>query len=186
MRERLTIQDIAHLAGVSTATVSRVLNQKPDVDPLTRERILRIMDEHGFVPDFSARRLAGNTIRKSHPAVPAFPANFLWGAATSAYQIEGAAQEDGRGLSIWDTFAQEPGATHHGESGAVACDHYHHLQEDVALMAQLNLNAYRFSIAWPRVLPNGTGQVNEAGLAFYDRLVDDLLAAGITLGISAG
>ncbi len=179
MRERLTIQDIAHLAGVSTATVSRVLNQKPDVDPLTRERILRIMEEHGFVPDFSARRLAGNTLRKSHPAVPAFPANFFWGAATSAYQIEGAAHEDGRGPSIWDVFAQEPGATHHGESGAVACDHYHHMEEDVALMAQLNLNAYRFSFSWPRILPEGRGRVNERGLDFYDRLVDALLAHGI-------
>ncbi|HEY7349824.1 MAG TPA: GH1 family beta-glucosidase [Ktedonobacterales bacterium] len=179
MRERLTIQDIARLAGVSTATVSRVLNQKPDVDPLTRERIARIMDEHGFVPDFSAMRLAGNQGRKSRAAGPVFPASFLWGAATSAYQIEGAAHEDGRGLSIWDTFAQEPGTIHGGETGAIAADHYHHMLEDVALMAQLNLNAYRFSLSWPRVLPEGRGAINERGLDFYDRLVDALLARGI-------
>jgi beta-glucosidase len=179
MRERLTIQDIARLAGVSTATVSRVLNQKPDVDPLTRERILHIMDEHGYVPDFSAMRLAGNHARKNRPALPTFPANFLWGAATSAYQIEGAADEDGRGPSIWDAFAREPGATHHGESGAVACDHYHHMPEDVALMARLNLNAYRFSISWPRILPEGRGAINQRGLDFYERLVDVLLARGI-------
>lgn len=179
MRERLTIQDIARLAGVSKATVSRVLNQKPDVDPHTRERILRIMEEHGFVPDVSAMRLASNHGRKNHAPVSAFPASFLWGAATSAYQIEGAASEDGRQPSIWDTFAQEPGAIHGGETGAVAADHYHHLSEDVALMAQLNLNAYRFSLAWPRILPEGRGAVNQRGLDFYDRLVDALLARGI-------
>jgi beta-glucosidase len=179
MSERLTIQDIARLAGVSTATVSRVLNQKPDVDPATRERVLRLMDEYGFVPDFSAMRLASNQSRKNHAALSAFPANFLWGAATSAYQIEGAVGEDGRGPSIWDTFTKEPGATHHGESGAVACDHYHRVPEDVALMAQLNLNAYRFSIAWSRILPEGRGSINERGLDFYDRLVDALLARGI-------
>ncbi|HLV98369.1 MAG TPA: GH1 family beta-glucosidase [Ktedonobacterales bacterium] len=179
MRDRLTIQDIARLAGVSTATVSRVLNQKPDVDPATRERILNLMDEYGFVPDFSAMRLASNQGRKSRVAGPAFPASFLWGAATSAYQIEGATNEDGRGPCIWDAFAREPGTTHHGESGAVACDHYHHMPEDVALMGQLNLNAYRFSISWPRILPQGGGALNERGLDFYDRLVDTLLAQGI-------
>src|SRR6185437_10154762 len=179
MKDRLTIQDIARLAGVSIATVSRVLNQKPDVDPTTRERILHITDEYGFVPDFSAMRLANNQGRKSRAAGPAFPANFLWGAATSAYQIEGAVSEDGRGPCIWDTFAKEPGATHHGESGAIACDHYHHMPEDVALMAQLNLNAYRFSLSWPRILPEGRGAINQRGLDFYDRLVDALLAHGI-------
>ena len=179
MKERLTIQDIARLAGVSTATVSRVLNQKPDVDPLTRERIMRIVDEQGFVPDFSAMRLAGNPTRKTRAAFPTFPANFLWGAATSAYQIEGAAHDDGRGPSIWDAFVKEPGATHHGESGAVACDHYHRMPDDVALMAQMNLNAYRFSLSWSRILPEGRGAINARGLDFYDRLVDALLAHGI-------
>ena len=109
----------------------------------------------------------------------AFPANFLWGAATSAYQIEGAVHEDGRGLSIWDTFAATPGKTHQGETGDIAADHYHRVQEDVALMAELGLNTYRFSISWPRILPEGTGTVNARGLDFYDYLVDTLLARGI-------
>jgi beta-glucosidase len=179
MKERLTIYDIAQLAGVSKATVSRVLNQKPDVDPATRERILQIMEAHGFVPDLSATQLAANTTRKPRVAFPFFPAQFLWGAATSSYQIEGAAAEDGRKPSIWDAFVREPGATHQGETGAIAADHYHHMPEDVALMAQLNLNAYRFSLAWPRILPEGRGSINARGLDFYDRLVDELLAHGI-------
>ncbi|GAA3107832.1 hypothetical protein GCM10020001_027290 [Nonomuraea salmonea] len=104
---------------------------------------------------------------------------FLWGTATAAYQIEGATGEDGRGPSIWDTFAREPGRTRDGHTGDVACDHYHRWREDVALMADLGVNAYRFSIAWPRVLPDGAGQVNGRGLDFYDRLVDALLAAGV-------
>lgn len=109
-----------------------------------------------------------------------FPANFLWGAATASYQIEGAAYEDGRGLSIWDQFAATPGKVHQGDTGEVAADHYHRMPEDVALMASLGLGAYRFSIAWPRVIPEGRGAVNTAGLDFYDRLVDVLLQKGIT------
>jgi beta-glucosidase len=109
-----------------------------------------------------------------------FPADFLWGAATASYQIEGAAYEDGRGLSIWDQFAATPGKVYQGENGDVAADHYHRMPEDVALMSELGLKAYRFSIAWPRILPQGTGMVNERGLDFYDRLVDLLLARGIT------
>lgn len=108
-----------------------------------------------------------------------FPEGFLWGAATAAYQIEGAADEDGRGKSIWDTFCATPGKVENGDSGAVACDHYHRYKDDVALMKQIGLRAYRFSIAWPRILPEGTGTVNEAGLDFYDRLVDELLANDI-------
>ncbi|MEV4169815.1 GH1 family beta-glucosidase [Nonomuraea sp. NPDC049709] len=104
---------------------------------------------------------------------------FLWGTATAAYQIEGATGEDGRGESVWDTFAREPGRTRDGHTGDVACDHYHRWREDVALMSGLGVNAYRFSIAWPRVLPLGSGEVNERGLDFYDRLVDALLAAGV-------
>jgi beta-glucosidase len=109
-----------------------------------------------------------------------FPPGFIWGAATASYQIEGAAHEDGRGESIWDRFSRTPGKTANGDTGDVACDHYHRWQEDIQLMRTLGLNAYRFSIAWPRIVPNGRGQVNEAGLAFYDRLVDGLLEAGIT------
>jgi beta-glucosidase len=104
-----------------------------------------------------------------------FPPGFLWGTATAAYQIEGAWNEDGKGESIWDRFCRIPGAIEDGSSGNVACDHYHRVPEDVALMAGLGANAYRFSISWPRVLPEGTGALNEAGLAFYDRLVDLLL-----------
>lgn len=109
-----------------------------------------------------------------------FPRDFLWGAATSAYQIEGATREDGRGLSIWDQFAATPGRTYQGETGEHAVDHYHRMEQDVALMADLGLSAYRFSIAWPRIVPDGTGAVNQAGIDFYDRLVDQLLAHNIT------
>jgi beta-glucosidase len=109
----------------------------------------------------------------------AFPAGFQWGVSTAAYQIEGAVAEDGRGPSIWDTFAHEPGRIADGGTGDVACDHYHRYREDVALMAELGVDGYRFSIAWPRIQPGGTGPVNPAGVAFYDRLVDELLGHGI-------
>ena len=108
-----------------------------------------------------------------------FPSDFVWGAATSAYQIEGAVDVDGRGESIWDTFCKRPGAVLNGDSGAVACDFYHRYSQDIELMRTLGIDAFRFSIAWPRVLPEGRGRVNQAGLDFYDRFVDELLAAGI-------
>jgi beta-glucosidase len=108
----------------------------------------------------------------------AFPAGFLWGSATAAYQIEGAAAEDGRRPSIWDAFSQVPGAIANGDRGDVACDHYHRMPEDVALMAELGLTSYRFSVSWARVRPDG-GAVNPRGLEFYDRLVDELLGHGI-------
>jgi beta-glucosidase len=114
-----------------------------------------------------------------HPSVPGVRPDFLWGVSTSSYQIEGAARADGRGLSIWDTFCRQVGRVERGESGEVACDHYHRYGEDISLMRDLGVGAYRFSVAWPRVLPRGRGKVNEAGLAFYDRLVDALLAARI-------
>ncbi|GHO59642.1 GH1 family beta-glucosidase [Ktedonobacter robiniae] len=110
----------------------------------------------------------------------AFPKNFVWGAATAAYQIEGATQEDGREPSIWDMFAAIPGKVHQGDNGAIANNHYHLMQEDVELMSRLGLGGYRFSIAWPRIIPQGRGAVNAAGLDFYDRLVDTLLTKGIT------
>ncbi len=109
-----------------------------------------------------------------------FPPEFTWGCATASYQIEGAVNEDGRGPSIWDTFSHTPGKTRDGDTGDVACDHYHRMPEDVALMDELGLQAYRFSIAWSRVIPTGSGEVNPAGLDFYSRLVDELLAKGIS------
>ncbi|MGO1972027.1 MAG: GH1 family beta-glucosidase [Propionibacteriaceae bacterium] len=120
------------------------------------------------------------TVRVAVPDGFRWPAGFQWGVATAAYQIEGAVTEDGRGPSSWDAFCAEPGRVDRGESGAVACDHYHRSAEDIALMADLGVDAYRFSFAWSRILPTGRGAVNHAGLDFYDRLVDELLAAGIT------
>ena len=109
-----------------------------------------------------------------------FPEDFLWGAATSAYQIEGSPLADGAGPSIWERFTHSPGLTANGDTGDVACDHYRRYESDVALMSELGLNAYRFSIAWSRILPEGKGRVNRQGLAFYERLVDALLERGIT------
>src|SRR6516165_6883313 len=108
-----------------------------------------------------------------------FPKGFFWGTATSAYQIEGAWNEDGKGLSIWDTYAHTPGKIKNGDTGDVANDHYHRYKEDVKLMKDLGATAYRFSICWPRIFPEGTGQPNAKGLDFYSRLVDELKAAGI-------
>jgi beta-glucosidase len=108
-----------------------------------------------------------------------FPEGFIWGVATAAYQIEGAWNEDGKGESIWDRFSHTPGTIAHGDTGDVACDHYHRWREDVALMKEVGLRAYRFSISWPRLLPEGRGRVNAAGLDFYSRLVDALLEAAI-------
>ena len=108
-----------------------------------------------------------------------FPKHFVWGVATSAFQIEGAAAEDGRGPSIWDTFCRQPAAIADASNGNIACDHYHRLDADLDMIASLGVSAYRFSVSWPRVRPGGSGAWNEAGLAFYERLVDGLLARGI-------
>lgn len=109
-----------------------------------------------------------------------FPQGFVFGTATAAYQIEGAASKDGRGQSVWDKFSHTKGKTLHGDNGDEACDHYHRFKEDVAIMAEMGVDAYRLSISWPRVLPEGRGKVNQAGLDFYIELVDCLLEAGIT------
>jgi beta-glucosidase len=109
----------------------------------------------------------------------AFPKEFVWGAATASYQVEGATEEDGRGSSVWDMFCRKPGAVWRGQTGEPACDHYRRYAQDVALMKEIGLQAYRFSISWPRVIPEGTGAVNAAGLEFYDRLTDALLAADV-------
>jgi len=111
--------------------------------------------------------------------VASFPEGFLWGAATAAYQVEGAAGEGGRGRSIWDTFSRTPGRTYRGDTGDVACDHYRRTDEDLDLMAGLGLKAYRFSVAWPRVQPEGSGPANQEGLDFYRRLVEGLRGRGI-------
>ncbi len=103
-----------------------------------------------------------------------FPENFLWGTATAAYQVEGAVNEGGRGASIWDTFSHTPGKVVHGDTGDIACDQYHRLEEDLDLMSELGMQAYRFSVAWPRIQPEGSGPANQEGLDFYRRLVDGL------------
>ena len=140
------------------------------------------------LPRFSALSLPYvGTYPSRYVAGGAFPANFTWGLGTASYQIEGAWDEDGRGVSIWDTFsgsgnsAPNPGHEVKGDTGAVACDHYHRVKEDVALMVSLGLRNYRFSIAWPRLLPNGTtaGGVNTKGVDFYHTLIDELLAKDI-------
>ena len=113
------------------------------------------------------------------PRMTSFPPDFLWGAATAAYQVEGATGEDGRGESIWDRFCREPGKVLNGDDGSVACDFYHRWPDDLALLRELGANAFRFSVAWPRVLPSGRGPVNARGLDVYERLVDALLESGI-------
>jgi beta-glucosidase len=109
-----------------------------------------------------------------------FSKDFIWGTATSSYQVEGAAYEDGKGLSVWDVFSHRPGAIKDGQTGDIACDHYHLYKKDVEIMKEIGLRAYRLSISWPRVMPDGVGRVNEKGLDFYDRLIDELLKNGIT------
>ncbi|MEJ6951376.1 GH1 family beta-glucosidase [Natronospora cellulosivora (SeqCode)] len=108
-----------------------------------------------------------------------FPKDFVWGAAAASYQIEGAAFEDGKGLSVWDMFCRKEGAILNNDTGEIACNHYHKYKEDVKIMKEIGLQAYRLSISWPRVLPNGTGKINEKGLKFYDKLIDELLANDI-------
>nr|MDT0656679.1 GH1 family beta-glucosidase [Micromonospora sp. DSM 115978] len=119
------------------------------------------------------------TTPETDAAIAELPPSFRWGVATSAYQIEGATGADGRTPSIWDTFCRRPGAVAGGDNGDVACDHYHRMPADVALIRDLGVDTYRFSVAWPRVQPGGRGPANPAGLAFYDRLVDELLGQGL-------
>jgi 6-phospho-beta-glucosidase len=114
-----------------------------------------------------------------HKDLKRFPKSFLWGSASAAYQVEGAWNIDGKGLSVWDLFTKIPGKTYKGSNGDIAVDHYHRYREDVALMAELGLKAYRFSVSWPRIYPAGKGEISEAGLQFYDRLIDELLTHGI-------
>ena len=135
-----------------------------------------------------SHRAGGGEASAQTPATPAagaalgnkFPPNFWWGAATAAFQIEGAAKEDGRGPSVWDTFSHTPGRTKNGDTGDVADDHYHRYEDDVKLMAELGIKHYRFGISWTRIVPTGRGAVNQKGLDFYSRLTDALLKQGIT------
>lgn len=113
------------------------------------------------------------------PVILNFPKDFTFGAATAAYQIEGGRGEQGKGESIWDKFCDIPGKIDNGETGNVACDHFHRMREDVALMKEMHLEGYRFSVSWTRIFPNGEGEVNLAGIKFYSDLIDELLAAGI-------
>src|SRR5215211_7843546 len=122
--------------------------------------------------------LSDTLAMSSTPVV--FPENWVWGAATAAHQIEGAVREGGRGESIWDVFSHTAGTVANGDTGDVACDHFNRYPDDVALMRELGLGGYRFSIAWPRIFPTGSGRPNAEGLDFYRRLVDELHAAGIT------
>jgi beta-glucosidase len=122
---------------------------------------------------------ASTAVSRHEELIDSLPRGFRWGAATSAYQIEGAVAEEGRTPSIWDTFCRVPGAIDNGDVGDTACDHYHRMPGDVALIRDLGIDTYRFSVAWPRVQPGGRGPVNAAGIAFYDRLVDELLAQGV-------
>src|ERR1700692_2627003 len=108
-----------------------------------------------------------------------FPSDFIWGAAAASYQIEGAWDEAGKGLSVWDMLTRQPGKVWEGHTGNIACDHYHRYPQDVGLMKELGLKAYRLSISWPRVLPDGVGPINQAGLDFYDKLIDELLRSKI-------
>ncbi len=132
----------------------------------------------GLWPD-AAAGARQTTSPSARPSAAAFPRDFLWGTSASAYQIEGATREDGRGEGIWDVFCRKPGAIANGQNADVACDHYHRYASDVQLMKQLGLRAYRFSVSWPRIFPQGVGALNEKGLDFYKRLVDALLQAGI-------
>jgi beta-glucosidase len=141
----------------------------------------RLPSRRAFIKLGVGSLAARSGLARTAPATggAAFSDGFVWGAATAAYQIEGAAAADGKGPSIWDMFCKKPGAIWGDQSGDVACDHYHRYKEDIALARSLGLGAYRFSVSWPRVLPTGAGAVNSKGLDFYDRLVDELLAAKI-------
>jgi beta-glucosidase len=147
---------------------------------LTRRRFLGVSAAATAAASSGAVRAANKegTRRVAHKDAT-FPKDFVWGAATAAYQVEGAAAEDGKGPSVWDVFSKKKGAVFEGQTGDVACDHYHRYKEDIALMKALGITSYRFSISWPRVLPDGVGAVNDKGFDFYSRLVDELHKNGI-------
>jgi beta-glucosidase len=149
---------------------------------LTRRAFARLLGSAALAPTAISTLspyASAQTGTVTPPTAREFPQGFLWGSATASYQVEGAVNEDGRGPSIWDTFSHMPGKTNNGDTGDIADDHYHRYKEDVQLMKALGLQTYRFSVAWSRVFPQGTGTPNPKGLDFYNRLVDELLAANI-------
>ena len=147
---------------------------------LSRRSLARLLGASAAAASLpNARALTGSGAPPSAGADRTFPAGFLWGSATASYQVEGAAKEDGRGITIWDTFSHTPGKVANGDTGDVADDFYHRYAEDIAMMKDMGLKTFRFSVAWSRVFPNGTGTPNPKGLDFYNKLVDTLLAAGI-------
>ena len=159
----------------------------------TRRRFVQTLSATGAVA-LTTSALPRIAFAQTPAASPLrFPANFLWGCATASYQVEGAVKEDGRGQTNWDVFSHTPGKTFHGETGDVADDSYHRYKEDIKLLKNLGVTGYRFSISWSRIFPNGTGQPNEKGLAYYQRVVDELLKnniepyiTSVPLGSAAG
>ncbi|HKU95696.1 MAG TPA: GH1 family beta-glucosidase [Vineibacter sp.] len=147
--------------------------------PFTRRGFAKVAGAAAVGVSAAPPDLAAQPAAAGDAAARTFPKDFLWGTATASYQVEGAVKEDGRGVSIWDTFSRTPGKVRNNDTGDVAVDHYHRFKEDVQLMAALGVKAYRFSIAWPRLFPQGTGAANPKGLDFYNRLIDALLAHGI-------
>jgi beta-glucosidase len=157
------------------------IEELPVLNRFTRRTFARLAGSAILAPT-ALSTLAPSASAQTAPTAPAarsFPKGFLWGSATASYQVEGAVHEEGRGVSIWDTFSHTPGKTNNGDTGDVADDHFHRYKEDVQLMKNLGLQTYRFSIAWPRIFPQGTGAPNPKGLDFYNRMLDALLAAGI-------
>jgi beta-glucosidase len=157
------------------------IEELPVLNRFTRRTFARLAGSALLAPT-ALSTLAPSASAQTAPTAPAarsFPQGFLWGSATASYQVEGAVHEEGRGVSIWDTFSHTPGKTNNGDTGDVADDHFHRYKEDVQLMKNLGLQTYRFSVAWPRVFPQGTGAPNPKGLDFYNRMLDELLAAGI-------
>ncbi len=175
MQRRVSRRSFLQALGASVATTSLTACSSPSAQaPSSQPSAPPATSAASFAATAVAAPTAQPAATPSLAAAAQFPAGFLWGAATSAYQIEGAATEDGRGELVWDHFSGQPGTTQQGATGAVASDHYHRLTADLDLMAQLGLKAYRFSVSWTRILPTGAGAVNQKGLDFYKRLVDGL------------
>jgi beta-glucosidase len=185
-RKNFNRRDFVKIAGATAATFSTASllasnSASKDVGQSDqKESATSNKSSAGGSDDQKNASTASTSSQSSASEARKFPAGFYWGVATSSYQVEGAWKEDGKGLSIWDTYTHQPGHIHNNDNGDVANDHYHRYKEDVAIMKNdLGANAYRFSIAWPRIFPNGTSQPNAKGLDFYNRLVDELKSAGI-------